>query len=126
MVRPFALELGLRRACHGDATHALCETIFPMCATFVISSECHSRSRAEAAMVRVPDGRGLEERLAAAVPELLPALGGVGDRPPPGAPAALLVAPGAMVAQELKRQLKGLAQARVAIADMILGDARVC
>ena len=63
-------------------------------------------------MVRVPDGRGLEERLAAAVPELLPDLGGVGVPLPPGAPAALLVAPGAMCAQELKRQLKWLAQVR--------------
>ena len=60
----------------------------------------------------VPDGRSLEERLAAAVPELLPDLGGVGAPLPPGAPAALLVAPGAMCAQELKRQLTGLAQAR--------------
>lgn len=62
--------------------------------------------------MRVSDGRSLEERLAAAVPELLPELGGVGAPLPPGAPAALLVAPGAMCAQELKRQLKGLAQAR--------------
>ncbi|KAK9831360.1 hypothetical protein WJX81_005681 [Elliptochloris bilobata] len=67
---------------------------------------------AEEVMVRVPPGPGLKARLAEAVPELLPALGGLGHPLPPGSPAALLVAPGAIRAQELKRQLKGLAQGK--------------
>ena len=111
-LRPFAVQIGAMRACHNVATQHHSETMHPICARLITGSECHLRSRAEEAMVRVPDGRSLEERLAAAVPELLPELGGVGAPLPPGAPAALLVAPGAMCAQELKRQLMGLAQAR--------------
>ena len=78
-----------------------------------------SAGRAEEVMVRLPPGQTLDARLRAAVPELLPGLGGWGapgeggERGAPlpnGSPAALLVSPSAISCQDLKRQLQALAQ----------------
>ena len=78
-----------------------------------------SAGRAEEVMVRLAPGQTLDARLRAAVPELLPGLGGWGapgeggERGAPlpnGSPAALLVSPSAISCQDLKRQLQALAQ----------------
>lgn len=70
--------------------------------------------RADEVMVRLSAGPSLEARLRSALPELLPALvgragpGAGGEAVSAGSPAALLVSPAAVYAQELRRQLRGL------------------
>jgi hypothetical protein len=80
----------------------------------LVQTRASFAGRADKVMVRLPAGPSLEARLRAAVPELLPALAGrggpgaKGEAAPSGSPAALLVSPSAVYAQELRRQLRGL------------------